>query len=65
MQNSLFSGESAAFAYLPSQDVAIAVAVTYGEGAFGPDGDYSNEADALWRQIGALLAPDDQPPAPK
>ncbi len=65
MQNPLFSGESAAFAYLPSQDVAIAVAVTYGEGAFGPDGDYSNEADALWRQIGALLAPDDQPPAPK
>jgi CubicO group peptidase (beta-lactamase class C family) len=65
MQNPLFSGESAAFAYLPSQNVAIAVAVTYEEGAFASDGNYSNEADALWRQIGALLAPDNQPPAPK
>jgi CubicO group peptidase (beta-lactamase class C family) len=64
MQNPLFSGESAAFAYLPSKKVAIAVAVTYAQEAFGPDGDYSNQADALWREIGALLAPGDQPPAP-
>lgn len=65
MQNPLFSGESAAFAYLPSEKVAIAVVVTYAQEAFGPDGGYSNQADALWRQIGALLAPGDQPPPPQ
>jgi CubicO group peptidase (beta-lactamase class C family) len=64
MQNPLFSGESAAFAYLPSQEVAIAVVVTYAQEAFSSDGGYSNQADALWRQIGALLAPGDRPPPP-
>lgn len=64
MQNPMFSGESAAFAYLAPQKVAIAVAVTYADGAFGADGSYSNEADALWRQIGTTLAPNDAPPPP-
>ena len=63
VQNPLFSGESGAFAYLPSGRVAIALAVTYGEKAFDPvTGAYANQADALWREIGAVLVPADPPP---
>ncbi|MBS1907037.1 MAG: beta-lactamase family protein [Actinobacteria bacterium] len=62
LQNPLFSGYAATEAYLPSQKVAIAVAVTFDEGAFEPSGDYPNVASTLFRQIGALLAPDDAPP---
>jgi CubicO group peptidase (beta-lactamase class C family) len=64
----LFAGEAGAFAYLPSKKVAIALAVTFTEDAFGPDGSYKpevggNAADQVWREIGAALAPDDPPPA--
>ena len=65
MQNPLFSGEAGAFAYLPSQKVAIAVAVTFDEAAFDPvTGDYKNSGDLLWRRIGGALVPDDAPPMP-
>jgi CubicO group peptidase (beta-lactamase class C family) len=65
MQNPLFSGEAGSFAYLPSQRVAIAVAVTFDQAAFDPTtGDYKNSADLLWRKIGAVLVPDDAPPIP-
>ena len=62
MQNPLFFGFAAVEAYLPSQKVAIAVAVTYEPAAFDDAGDYRNEADTLFRRIGALLAPTDAPP---
>jgi CubicO group peptidase (beta-lactamase class C family) len=61
-QNPLFYGYAAVNAYLPSQKIAIAVSVTFEEAAFGADGGYSNGADALFRKIGAYLAPDDAPP---
>ena len=61
-QNPLFFGYAAVNAYLPSQKIAIAVAVTFEEAAFGADGEYSNGADTLFRKIGAYLAPDDEPP---
>jgi CubicO group peptidase (beta-lactamase class C family) len=61
-QNPLFFGYAALNAYLPSRKIAIAVAVTYEPGAFASDGSYSNGADALFRKIGAYLAPDDAPP---
>lgn len=61
-QTPLFSGYSAIEAYLPSQKIAIAVAVTYAEAAFDKGGQYSNTGDTIFRQIGALLAPDDAPP---
>lgn len=61
-QNPLFFGYAAVNAYLPSQKIAIAVAVTYEEAAFGSEGQYSNGGDALFRKIGAYLAPDDAPP---
>jgi CubicO group peptidase (beta-lactamase class C family) len=70
MQDPLFSGEAGAFAYLPSKKVAIALALTFDEDAFGPDGSYksevgSNAADPVWRQIAAVVAPEDPPPTMK
>ena len=67
MQAPLFSGEAGAFAYLPSQKVAIALAVTFTEDAFAPDGSYkpevgSNAADCVWREIATVVAPEDPPP---
>ncbi len=62
LQNPLMSGYAAIEAYLPSQKIAIAVAVTYAPEAFDDQGDYPNEADTLFRKIGAELAPDDAPP---
>lgn len=62
-QDPLFSGESAVEAYLPAQDVAIAVAVTYQPEAFDPTtGNYSNQADQLWREIAVKVVPDNPPP---
>ncbi len=67
LQNPLMSGYTALMAYLPSQKIAIAVATTYLPEAFDDAGDYANAADTLFREIGAVLAPDDAPPvrAPK
>jgi CubicO group peptidase (beta-lactamase class C family) len=62
LQNPLMSGYAALEAYLPSQKIAIAVAATYAPEAFDDQGDYRNEADTLFRRIGAELAPDDAPP---
>jgi CubicO group peptidase (beta-lactamase class C family) len=64
MQNPLFSGCAGVEAYLPAQKVAIAVAVTYGPEAFDDQGNYSNQADILFRKIGAVVAPDAAPPMP-
>lgn len=66
LQNPVFSGESAVEAYLPSQDVAIAVAVTYAPAAFdATTGAYVNAADQLWRQIALAVVPDNPPPIKK
>lgn len=62
LQNPLMSGYAAVEAYLPAQQIAIAVAVTYLPEAFDDQGDYSNAADTVFRKIGAELAPDDAPP---
>ena len=64
MQNPMFAGYSATEAYLPSQKIAIAVATTFAPEAFDEQGDYSNESEALFRAIGAEMAPDDAPPIP-
>ena len=64
-QNPLFFGFSAVGAYLPSQRIAISVAATYDEAAYGPDGDNPpNAAQTIFRRIGAVMAPDDAPPQP-
>jgi CubicO group peptidase (beta-lactamase class C family) len=64
MQNPLFSGCAGVEAYLPAQKAAIAVAVTYAPEAFDDQGNYSNQADILFRKIGAVVAPDAAPPMP-
>jgi CubicO group peptidase (beta-lactamase class C family) len=64
LQNPLFSGYAAVEGYLPSRKIAIAVAVTYDEGAFDDQGNYANAGDTLFRQIAIELAPDDAPPLP-
>jgi len=64
LQTPLFSGYSAVEAYLPARKIAIAIAVTYDQDAFDQEGNYANEAEAMFRRIGALLAPDDAPPLP-
>lgn len=62
LQNPMFSGYAAMMGYLPSQRIAIAVAVTFDPAAFDADGNYTNVADTLFRKIGAELAPDEAPP---
>jgi CubicO group peptidase (beta-lactamase class C family) len=64
LQNPLFSGCAGVEAYLPAQKVAIAVAVTYAPEAFDDQGNYSNQADILFRKIGAVMAPNAAPPMP-
>jgi CubicO group peptidase (beta-lactamase class C family) len=64
LQNPLFSGCAGVEAYLPAQKVAIAVAVTYAAEAFDDQGNYSNQADILFRKIGAVMAPSEAPPMP-
>ncbi|CAN5521574.1 serine hydrolase domain-containing protein [soil metagenome] len=64
LQNPLFAGAAATEAYLPSKKIAIATAVTYQPAAFDDQGNYPNVAEALFRTIGAALAPDDAPPLP-
>ncbi len=62
LQNPMLSGSAAAEGYLASQKLAVAVAVTFSENAFDAEGNYTNQADDLWRRIGARIAPDNPPP---
>ena len=64
LQNPMFGGYAAIAAYLPARKIAIAVAVTYDQAAFDPQGNYDNVADTLFRRIGAQLAPGAAPPLP-
>jgi CubicO group peptidase (beta-lactamase class C family) len=65
LQNPLLGGYAAIEGYLPSKKIAIAVAVTFAPEAFDSEGNYHNSGDALFRLIGAYMAPDDAPPLPK
>jgi hypothetical protein len=58
----MFSGFAGAEGYLASEKLAIAVAVTFAPEAFDAEGLSTNQADALWRRIGARLVPNDPPP---
>ncbi|OBF25212.1 serine hydrolase domain-containing protein [Mycobacterium sp. ACS4331] len=63
LQNPMFFGYAAVGAYLPERRIAIATAVTFNEDAFDDEGNYSNAADALFRRIGAEVAPEHAPPS--
>ncbi|MBK6763013.1 MAG: hypothetical protein IPG68_06945 [Micrococcales bacterium] len=65
LQNPLLGGYAATMAYLPEDDVAIAVATTFKRKAFSADGDYPNASDGIFRRIGAVMAPKDAPPVKK
>ena len=62
LQNPMFAGHAAVEAYLPSQKIAIAVAVTYPPEAFDDAGRLPQRGRGAVPQIGAELAPDDAPP---
>ena len=63
-QTPLFGGYGAVMGYLPSQKIAIAVAVTFGEDSFDDQGGYKYSShQLLFQAIGAHLAPGDAPPA--
>lgn len=62
LQNPMFGGYSAVEASLPSEKIAIAVAVTYTEGAFDDPGGVPNQALELFKFIGAAAAPEQAPP---
>ena len=57
MQTPLLSGLGVVEAYLPSQKVAIAVALTLKPDAFDTNGNYSNPANAIFQQISAVMTP--------
>ncbi len=63
-QNPLFYGGSGVSAYLPERKLSIAVANTYGEGAFDGDGGYNNGSVNLFLALAAALAPDLATPVP-
>jgi hypothetical protein len=63
IQTPLFGGYGAVMGYLPSQKIAIAVAVTFGEESFDDQSNYKYSShQLLFQAIGAHLAPDDPPP---
>jgi CubicO group peptidase (beta-lactamase class C family) len=66
VQNPLFAGYGAVTGYLPAQKIAVAVATTFGEGAFDDQGNYkySSHSD-IFAAIGTYLAPDHPLPRPK
>ncbi|WP_296149078.1 MULTISPECIES: serine hydrolase domain-containing protein [unclassified Pseudonocardia] len=65
LQNPLFGGYAGAYAYLPGQKVAIAVATTFEPEAFAtPDAQPKNSADYIWRKVAAVIVPNDAPPIP-
>ena len=64
MQNPMMAGYAGVEAYLPAQKAAVAVAVTYAPEAFDGQSNYSNQADILFRKIGAVVAPNNAPPMP-
>ena len=65
LQNPLFAGYGAVTGYLPAEKIAIAVATTYGEGAFDDQGNYKYSShQEIFGAIGTHLAPDHPLPKP-
>ena len=61
LQNLLLNGYGGTMAYLPGKKIAIAFAITFTEQSFAPDSRMTARV-ALFRALGAYLAPDDPPP---
>jgi hypothetical protein len=66
LQNPLFAGYGAVTGYLPAAKIAVAVATTFGEGAFDDQGNYKyNSFSDIFAAIGTYLAPDHPLPTPR
>ena len=64
LQNPLLAGISGTAAYLPSQEIAIAVVITFLPAAYDAQGNNASSANSIYQSIGALMAPNDAPPTP-
>lgn len=64
LQNPLLSGLGVVEAYLPSEKVAIAIAVTLKPGAFDAQGNYGSPANPMFQQMTAVMAPQNAAPIP-
>ncbi|MGR7026529.1 serine hydrolase domain-containing protein [Geodermatophilus sp. URMC 62] len=64
VQTPSLAGYSATMAYLPSQEIAIAVVVTFLPAAYDAQGNNASSALPIYQSIGALMAPNDAPPTP-
>ena len=65
LQNPLFGGYGAVAGYLPPEKIAVAVATTFGEGAFDEQGNYRHKSfQDIFAAIGTHLAPDHPVPTP-
>jgi CubicO group peptidase (beta-lactamase class C family) len=62
LQGPSLTGYSETMAYLPSEEIAIAVVVTFLPAAYDAQGDNASSASSIFRSVGALMAPDDPPP---
>lgn len=63
LQNPLFHGYGGVAGYLPSDDITIAVEVTYGDGAFTADGEPNgNLANPVFTAVADIVAPDADTP---
>lgn len=64
MQNPSLAGYAGVEAYLPQEKVSIAIEVTLNVKGFSPEGGAPNNAQALFREIGAIVSPAHSPPVP-
>jgi hypothetical protein len=64
LQTPSLAGYSATMAYLPSQEIAIAVVITFLPAAYDAQGNNASSATSIYQSIGALMAPNDAPPTP-
>ena len=64
LQNPLLSGLGVVEAYLPSDKIAIAIAVTLKPSAFDSAANYSSPANPMFQKISAVMAPNHAAPVP-
>jgi hypothetical protein len=64
LQAPSLGGYSETMAYLPSQEIAIAVVITFLPAAYDAQGNNASSANSIYQSIGALMAPEDPPPTP-
>ena len=62
LQGPSLTGYSETMAYLPSEEIAIAVVVTFLPDAYDAQGINASSASSIFRSVGALMAPNDPPP---